>query len=454
MISSDLANFAEAKLRLGLEGIFINKDKKMENLYENNLIAEGKTKRIYQTEIPEYVVIESKDDLTAGDGAKHDIIKGKAVFSNTTTSNVFRLLKKCDIPVAFIEKISETKFISEKCTMIPYEVVIRREAHGSFLKRRPELKRGHLFPRLIIEFFLKTSNKKWQDVDLLKDDPLIIFQDNSAHLYLPDQPIYQQNPFAMLESFPLKESPKVFEEINEIATQVFLVLEKQWQLIDKKLVDLKMEFGINAVGTLKLADVIDNDSWRLLENGKYIDKQIYRDGANLETVSLMYQLVTTLTGNFKLPQQQIILWRASKSDDINLFQETIDLYKAQEICEVKIITCSIHKEPMRGLQEIIKLVQEIPDSVILTFVGRSNGLGPTLSAQVTVPVITIPANYKDFPEDIWSSLRTPSDTPVMTVLDPKNATIAALQILAMRNPRLYAKLRSKQENHFYNIVKV
>ena len=42
---------------------------------------------------------------------------------------------------------------------------------------------------------------------------------------------------------------------------------------------------------------------------------------------------------------------------------------------------------------------------------------------------------------MWSSLRAPSAVPVMTVLEPSNAILAALQILSARNPRLYAHVR-------------
>ncbi|MFA4891682.1 MAG: phosphoribosylaminoimidazolesuccinocarboxamide synthase [Candidatus Gracilibacteria bacterium] len=420
----------------------------------NSLVAEGKTKRVWTTDETGCVIIESKDDLTAGDGAKHDVINGKALLSNRTTSNVFRLLKACGLPVAFIDEVDETRFFAEQCDMIPYEVVVRREAHGSFLKRYPELPKGHVFPRLILEFFLKTSGKRWQEHDLPKDDPLVRFDGNRALLYLPDQPIYQQSPFLALEDFPLRESPNILEEIGKISLKAFLVLEKAWQLVGRRLVDFKVEFGTNADGALRLADVIDNDSWRVLEGGSYIDKQLYRDGVDLNTVAAKYRLVAELTGNFNLPRQQVVLWRASTSDNLKPFEDAITAYGAKGTCEVKIATCSLHKEPVRACEEIGKLVHEIPDSVVIVYCGRSNGAGPTLSAHCTVPVITVPATWREFPEDIWSSLRTPSETPVMTILDPKNAILSALQILAMRNPRLYAELRIKQEKRLCNFIRL
>ncbi|MDZ4284807.1 MAG: phosphoribosylaminoimidazolesuccinocarboxamide synthase, partial [Patescibacteria group bacterium] len=419
------------------------------------LASEGKTKRIWETKgQPLHVVVESKDDLTAGDGAKHDVINGKASLSNRTTSNVFRLLKECGLPVAFVEEIDETRFLAERCAMIPYEVVVRREAHGSFLKRHPGLPKGHIFPRLLLEFFLKTSGRHWKDIDLPKDDPFLRFDGDRASLYVPDQPIHQQTPFLTLEDFPLRGSSKVLEEMGTIALKAFLILEKAWQLVGRRLVDFKVEFGRNVCNDLRLADVIDNDSWRVLDGGGHLDKQLYRCGSDLDTVAAKYRLVADLTENFGLPRQRLILWRASQSDGLKPFGEALVSYGAQGVCGVHVVTCSLHKEPVRAYEEIGRLIQEVPDSVVIAYCGRSNGAGPTLSAQAIVPVITVPATWREFPEDVWSSLRTPSETPVATVLDPRNAVLLALQILAMRNPRLYAELRLRQEERLCNIVKL
>ena len=69
------------------------------------LIAEGKTKRIHQlADSKDLVTLVAKDDITAGDGAKHDVIPEKGLLANRTTCNVFRLLKDCGVPVAFEEQ--------------------------------------------------------------------------------------------------------------------------------------------------------------------------------------------------------------------------------------------------------------------------------------------------------------------------------------------------------------
>src|SRR5205085_10621886 len=98
--------------------------------------------------------------------------------------------------------------------------------------------------------------------------------------------------------------------------------------------------------------------------------------------------------------------------------------------------------------------REVPESVVTAFIGRSNGAGPVLSAQSTIPVITVPASAKAFPEDVWSSLRAPSKVPVMTVLEPSTAVLAALQILSARNPRIYAQVRSDIESRMVNTLTI
>jgi phosphoribosylaminoimidazole carboxylase/phosphoribosylaminoimidazole-succinocarboxamide synthase len=456
---------------------------------ETQPLAEGKTKliRLVQDE-PSYVDLEAKDDITAGDGAKHDVINGKAELATRTTCNVFRLLKTCGIPVAFIEQVRTTVFRAEKCTMLPYEVVIRREAHGSYLDRNPHLPKGHIFPRLLLEFFLKTHGKFWispgskQRYELEKDDPLMLFDRPACHVKLyypghtseerktaPKGQLVRQEPFLVLpqiEIFSRKDEEELISRMGDIARQAFLVLEKAWQLQGRKLVDFKVEFGIDAIGDLRLADVIDNDSWRVVDgSGNYLDKQVYRDGGCLNEVTIKYRQVADITDRFDVPVQRIIFWRGSVKDDLEPFlkdclcvRDTGDVYfggrhEGQVDCKCKVlqVTCSLHKETARGYRILNEKLQDVPDAVIIAYVGRSNGAGPILAANCTVPVITVPAGYKEFPEDVWSSLRVPSDVPVMTVLEPANAVLAALKILAARNPSIYAAVRFRQEERLTDL---
>jgi phosphoribosylaminoimidazole carboxylase/phosphoribosylaminoimidazole-succinocarboxamide synthase len=420
------------------------------------LVAEGKTKTIHRIAgSPDLVALISKDDITAGDGAKHDVIAGKGALANRTTCNVFRLLKACGLPVAFAEQDSATSFVGPHCKMLPYEVVTRREAHGSYLKRHPQFAKGQLFPRLIVEFYLKTKDKSWKGKPLVADDPLMIHSEGNPQipLFNPAKPLQGQEPFLVLseaEVFDHKDESKFFPEMRRIARQTFLALEKAWQLEGGTLVDLKVEFGLDTKGHLLLADVIDNDSWRVLEDGAYLDKQVYRDGGALDTVVEKYRRVAEVTGHFRVPKQRIILWRGSESDRTDAFSHALgDLGDLMSV-----VTCSVHKEPVAAAHTLHRMAQEVPDSVMIAYIGRSNGAGPTLSAMSTIPVITVPASAKEFPEDVWSSLRAPSKVPVMTVLEPANAVLAALQILSARNPRIYAQVRGEIEQRTVNTVTI
>ena len=305
----------------------------------------------------------AKDDITAGDGAKHDVIPDKGRLATATTCNVFRLLKACGLPVAFEEQDSATSFIAPPCTMLPYEVVVRREAHGSALKRSPHFAKGQLFPKLLVEFYLKTKDKNWKGKPLVADDPLMQYEDGGAQIKLfnPAKPILGSEPFLTLQTADVFSQPdeyKFFPEMRRIARQAFLVLEKAWALEGGTLVDFKVEFGFDAKGNLLLADVIDNDSWRVLENGAYIDKQVYRDGGALDTVAAKYRQVAETTGHFRVPRQRIILWRGSESDKTEAFAEALGELKDM----MTVVTCSIHKEPVAGAGILHRMVQEVPDT--------------------------------------------------------------------------------------------
>ena len=104
------------------------------------LIAEGKTKIIYRSKEPGLVIVASKDYITKNDDpSQTQTMKDKAVNATATACAVFSLLKEAGIPVAFTKQISDTEFLAPECKMIPLEVIIRRYAVGSYLKRYPNL---------------------------------------------------------------------------------------------------------------------------------------------------------------------------------------------------------------------------------------------------------------------------------------------------------------------------
>lgn len=278
-------------------------------MQERNLIASGKTKDIVRLNL---VRVRNRNDITAGDGEKHDVIKGKGELSTETTSNVFTLLKEFMVPVAYVMRDAPDSFIAEECSMIPLEVVWRAEAHGSALQRNPKLTRGHVFPKPVMELFLKTKMPRFQGITLPANDPLLRFFRNEALLYNPHTRYVPREPYMripMSSFFKAAERmvlhPKSFDLITinqalRITKDVGIILQAAFEETGYRLVDFKVEFGITESGRLVLADVIDNDSWRLIDEGtgEYVDKQVYRDGGNLKKVQENYELVSVVTRQF------------------------------------------------------------------------------------------------------------------------------------------------------------
>ncbi len=247
------------------------------------LLAEGKTKLIYAYPGDDNLAyMVSKDQITAGDGIRRNELAGKSRWSTITAANVFRLLNREQIATHFVEQINDVTLLVRRCTMLPIEQVMRRIATGSYLKRHPGVSEGTRFEPVLVETFLK---------------------DDARH----DPQIWEDDIIKMGLAGP--------QEIAWMAAQgrrVFETLERAWATIDVTLVDLKIEFGRDTQGNLLVADVIDNDSWRLWPGGdknRMLDKQVYRNlkevtPQDLQDVADRYAVVADLTGKLKPALQQ------------------------------------------------------------------------------------------------------------------------------------------------------
>src|SRR5260221_11078291 len=84
------------------------------------LLAEGKTKMIYAypgNENLAYMV--SKDQITAGDGARRNEIAGKWRWTTITTANFFRLLNDEEIATHLVEQLNHVTLVVRRCYMLP-----------------------------------------------------------------------------------------------------------------------------------------------------------------------------------------------------------------------------------------------------------------------------------------------------------------------------------------------
>ncbi|ACL25066.1 phosphoribosylaminoimidazolesuccinocarboxamide synthase [Chloroflexus aggregans] len=241
-----------------------------------HVLSEGKTKIVYAHPTdPDLAILFHKDGITAGDGARRHVIAGKGALAGQTTANVFRFLNRAGIATHFIEAPEPKLTVVRRCVMIPLEVVMRRLPAGSYLRRYPEAA-GQRFDPPLVEFFLK---------DDARHDPQIT----------PDEIVAQGI-----------ATPAEVEQMTMTGQQVFTTLEAAWAKLDVTLVDLKIEFGRAGDGSLLVADVIDNDSWRIWPGGdpnRMLDKQVYRnaqvvDEDVLADVYARYAQVAELTGRW------------------------------------------------------------------------------------------------------------------------------------------------------------
>ncbi|MET3683996.1 phosphoribosylaminoimidazole-succinocarboxamide synthase [Alkalibacillus flavidus] len=224
------------------------------------LLYEGKAKQLYTVDHPNMLWVQYKDVLTAFNGEKQEQLLGKAQLNNDISSLLFQQLSMENIPNHFIRRLSETEQLVQKTTIIPLEVVVRNVAAGSLAKRLG-LDEGEPLKQTIVETYYK---------DDALGDPLI----NDDHIRL-------------LELV----SEERLLTMKRLALDVNHLLIKHFNICNLKLVDFKLEFGINPEGMLVVSDEISPDTCRLwdLDTNEKLDKDVFREGTG--SIGEAYQTI-------------------------------------------------------------------------------------------------------------------------------------------------------------------
>lgn len=209
-------------------------------------IYEGKAKILYETDKPDLVIQEFKDDATAFDATKRGTIKDKGVINNEISSALFQLLESKGIPTHFVKKLSDREMLVKKLEIILVEVTIRNISAGG-LSKALDIEEGIVLKSPVLEYHYKS--------DALHD-PLI----NDYHI-------------EMLGLATQKEMKKIKDysfSINEILKDFF-------NKVNLKLVDFKLEFG-RYKGKILLGDEISPDTCRLWDKktNEKLDKDRFR----------------------------------------------------------------------------------------------------------------------------------------------------------------------------------
>ncbi len=251
------------------------------------------------------VFIDSKNDITAGDGLRHDVLEGKAAASTRTTCNIFKLLEKHGIRTHFVRQVDDTTFVARHLNMIKLELVARRFASGSYLKRFPEVAKGTVFDELVFEIFEKDDTLSPPEAkDDTRNDPYVEFDFDRGVMrrWKPKQPMAEGfiDERSLAETSVPFMTPELRERLRELTLRSFLVLEEAWDKLGWVYIDFKIECGFDReTGELLVGDVIDSDSGRLEFDGKDMSKQSYRDGSKpLSEIGEDFKMVARLTDSF------------------------------------------------------------------------------------------------------------------------------------------------------------
>jgi phosphoribosylaminoimidazole-succinocarboxamide synthase len=220
---------------------------------KKEILYEGKAKKVFKTDNPEFFVIEYKDDATAFDGKKRGTINNKGVLNNKISAIFFELLQKHGIETHFVRLLSEREMLVRAVGIIPIEVIVRNIVAGS-LSKRLGLEEGTILKKTVLELCYKNDELS---------DPMI----NRYHA--------------------LAMELATEEELNRIEQTALKVNEIMKNFLGSKniiLVDFKLEFG-RANGKILLADEISPDTCRFWDGStrEKLDKDRFRrDLGNVE----------------------------------------------------------------------------------------------------------------------------------------------------------------------------
>ena len=213
---------------------------KKEQLYE------GKAKKVFATDNPDYCIVSYKDDATAFNGEKKGTIVGKGVVNNRMSNFMFKLLEEKGIKTDFVEELNDRETVLKKVEIVPLEVIVRNKAAGS-LSKRLGLPEGTVMKVPVLEFCYK-------DDDL--GDPMV----NEYHILAAD--------------LATKEE---IEKISEMALKINSVMIDFFKECNVDLIDFKIEFG-RFHGDIILADEISPDTCRFwdMDTQEKLDKDSFR----------------------------------------------------------------------------------------------------------------------------------------------------------------------------------
>jgi phosphoribosylaminoimidazole-succinocarboxamide synthase len=213
---------------------------------QKDLLYKGKAKSVYTTSTKGKLIVEFRDDITAFDGGKKDILKNKGNYNAEVSAFFFEYLERNGVRTHFFTMLDPHRMVVRKLGMIPLEVIVRNFAAGSLVRNFPFKEGTPLVPPLVV----------------------IDYKDDSRH-----DPMLNDEIILLLELV----TPSELKKIKKIALEVNSLLSALLASQGITLVDFKIEFGRHG-RTIYLGDEISMDSMRLwdIKTGESLDKDVYR----------------------------------------------------------------------------------------------------------------------------------------------------------------------------------
>jgi phosphoribosylaminoimidazole-succinocarboxamide synthase len=213
---------------------------------QKNLLYKGKAKSVYHTDTKGKLIVEFRDDITAFDGGKKDVLKNKGSYNAGVSAFFFEYLEQKGVKTHFITMIDPRHMVVRKLEMIPLEVIVRNIAAGSLVRNFPFGEGTLLNPALIV----------------------IDYKDDARH-----DPMLNDDIIIALKLV----TPAELKKIKKVALEVNRLLSALLSSQGITLVDFKIEFGRQGK-TIYLGDEISMDSMRLWDKktGESLDKDVYR----------------------------------------------------------------------------------------------------------------------------------------------------------------------------------
>ena len=213
-------------------------------------LYEGKAKIIFATSDKNLVIQHFKDEATAYNNQKKDIIDGKGILNNRISEHILTQLNQVGIKNHLVKRLNMREQLVQLVEIIPIEFIVRNVATGSLTKRLG-IEDGTILEYPLIEYCLKNDEL---------GDPLV----SKEHILA----------FKWMDDFEIDFISDELRRINDF-------LQGMFRGVGIKLVDFKVEFGRvekNGKKDIILADEISPDTCRLWDatTDKKLDKDRFR----------------------------------------------------------------------------------------------------------------------------------------------------------------------------------